>query len=418
MSTARKTWTKQRRLKWAVGIVSTAFSCTFPCSVAFALPSLPPLPLSTPLNPLGAAGAINFALQNSPAPPAGFIALSSLPVATLTGGLDQLAGGVGADLGTIADQANAPLLNTLMQRLGSGGGVVALPEAPGGSSTFPPTVTPWASALGGHSNISGDAVSRAEHVSTGVAGFAAGLETRIGDEAILGASAAVAHESTRAGTGGVSKSNDVTLALYGRQGLFGQGYAAGAIAYGWHDTTTSRTLTVSGTDILEGKFTGHDLSGRIEAGWRFAMPDRAVLAPFLAFGGDTYSTPNYGETAVAGAPTFALTYDSNTITNQHIEAGLHLARTFNLASDSVSFGLDAAWAHQMSGSPVIDVAFAELSGSNFQVRGLAPAKDSALVGAGVQLQGGGGFSYGVRGDGQFGKGLSALSGTLSLVYDF
>jgi len=67
---------------------------------------------------------------------------------------------------------------------------------------------------------------------------------------------------------------------------------------------------------------------------------------------------------------------------------------------------------------VIDVAFAELSGSNFQVRGLAPAKDSALVGAGVQLQGGGGFSYGVRGDGQFGKGISALSGTLSLVYDF
>ena len=91
MNTARKTWTKQQRLKWAVSIVSTAFSCTFPCSIAFALPSLPPLPLSTPLNPLGAAGAIDSALQNSPAPPAGFIALSSLPVATLTGGLDQLA---------------------------------------------------------------------------------------------------------------------------------------------------------------------------------------------------------------------------------------------------------------------------------------------------------------------------------------
>ncbi len=227
-----------------------------------------------------------------------------------------------------------------------------------------------------------------------------------------------AHESTRTGIDGASKSNDVTLALYGRQALFGQGYAAGAIAYGWHEVTTSRTVTVSGTDILEGKFTGHDLSGRIEAGWRFVMPSSAVLAPFLAFGGDAFSSPAYGEAPAAGVPAFALTYASNTITNQHIEAGLHLARDFGLGGDNVSLGADAAWAHQLSGLPVIEAAFAGLSSSNFQVRGLAPAKDTALVGLGVQLQGGGGPSYGVRGDGQFGERISALSGTLNLIYRF
>ncbi|MES2294324.1 MAG: autotransporter domain-containing protein [Pseudomonadota bacterium] len=138
----------------------------------------------------------------------------------------------------------------------------------------------------------------------------------------------------------------------------------------------------------------------------------------MAFGGDAFSTPGYSETAAAGAPTFALAYASNTIDNQHVEAGPHPARGFGLGNDVISLGADAAWAHQLSGPSVIEAAFAGLSGSNFRVRGLAPTKDTALVGLGVQIQGGGGLSYGMRGDGQFGEGISALSGTLNLVYRF
>jgi len=385
---------------------------------AVALPPLPPLPLGATLNQLGAANAINSALQSNPAPAVGFAVLPALPAPQLTSALDQLAGGIGADLGTIADQTTAPLLNTLMQRLGSGGGLLPLPGAESASPAFPPAFAPWASALGGHSNIAGDTASGAERISAGVAGMALGLETRIGESAILGGSASVGHESSSAGAGGKSKSNDVTLALYGREALFGQGYAAGAIAYGWHDVTTERVVTVSGTDDLQGKFTGHDVSGRIEAGWRFVMPDRAVMAPFFAFGGDSFSAPAYGETARAGAPTFALAYASSTFTNEHIEAGLHLARDFGGSGEMVSLGADAAWAHQLSGPPVIEAAFAGLSGSNFLVRGLRPAQDTALAGLGLQLQDGDGLSYGVRGDDQFGDGITAFSGTLNLVYRF
>ena len=386
-------------------------------AVAQVLPPLPPLPVDATLNQLGAANAINSALPTTPAPAAGFALLQSLPVPQLTGALDQLAGGIGADLGTIADQANTPLLNNLMQRLGSGGGLLPLPGAEGASQTFPPVFAPWASALGGHSNISGDTASGAEHVSAGVAGFAAGLETRVGDSAILGASVAAGHESSSAGTGGKARSNDIAVALYGRE-AFGPAYLAGAIAYGWHDVTTERIVTVSGTDDLQGKFTGEDLSGRIEAGWRFVMPDRAVMAPFVAFGGDRFAAPAYGETAVSGTSDFALSYASNTITNEHVEAGLHVARDFGRGDDILSLGADAAWAHQLSGPPVIEAAFAALPGSSFLVRGLQPAKDTALVGVGLQLQGGGGLSYGVRGDGQFGDGITAYSGTLNLVYRF
>jgi uncharacterized protein with beta-barrel porin domain len=148
------------------------------------------------------------------------------------------------------------------------------------------------------------------------------------------------------------------------------------------------------------------------------MRDRAVVAPFVAFGGDRFAAPAYGETAVSGAPDFALTYASNTITNEHVETGLHLARDFGASGEVLSLGADAAWAHQLTGPPVIEAAFAALSGSDFLVRGLQPAKDTALVGMGLQLQGGGGLSYGVRGDGQFGDGITAYSGTLNLVYRF
>lgn len=401
----------KRRIALSVAV------CAAIAAPAAALPTLPPLPLPATVNQLSAANGLNSALQNAAAPvAAGFAVLPTLPVAALPGALDQLAGGVGADLGAVADQANTPLLDTLMQRLGSGGGVIALP---GGEPTaLPPALAPWASAIGGHTNLSGDAASGAEKLSAGVAGAALGLETGIGDSAILGASVAVAHESASAGSGGKSRSNDVTVALYGRAALFGQGYAAGALAYGWHDVQTERIVTVSGTDDLTGKFTGHDVSGRAELGWRFAMPDRAVLAPFFAFSGDSFSVPAYGETAIVGAPTFALAYAPNTVTNEHIEAGLHLARDFGGGGDVVSLGADAAWAHQLSGPPVIEASFAALSGSDFLVRGLRPALDAAVVGAGVEFGGGDGLSYGVRADGQFGSGLTAFSGTANLVFRF
>ena len=379
---------------------------------ARALPTLPALAL--PLNPLAAANGINTALQNTPAPPPGLAVLSALPTAALPGALNQLAGGVGADLGAIANQADAPLLDTLMQRLGSGGGVVALP---GNEPALVPVAAPWTSAVGGHSNLSGDSASGAEKLSSGVAGAALGLETAIGDTSILGASVAGAHESASAEAGGKSRSADITLALYGRQALFGPGYAAAAIAYGWRDVTTERVVTISGTDMLEAKFTGHDLNGRIELGWRFVMPDRAVLAPFLGFGGDSFSATAYRENAVAGASTFALSYASGSIANQHLEAGLHLARDFGTGGELLSLGADAAWAHQLSGPPVIEAAFASFGGSSFLVRGLGPARDTALMGLGLQM-GGGGLTYGLRADGQFGQGLTAFSGTANLVYRF
>ena len=49
----------------------------------------------------------------------------------------------------------------------------------------------------------------------------------------------------------------------------GSAYITGALAYGWQDITTDRTVTVAGPDRLRAHFNANAFSGRIEGGNRF-----------------------------------------------------------------------------------------------------------------------------------------------------
>ena len=49
----------------------------------------------------------------------------------------------------------------------------------------------------------------------------------------------------------------------------GAAYVSGALAYGWQDITTDRTVTVAGFDRLRAQFNANAFSGRIEGGYRF-----------------------------------------------------------------------------------------------------------------------------------------------------
>src|SRR5262249_36126238 len=87
----------------------------------------------------------------------------------------------------------------------------------------------------------------------------------------------------------------------------GAAYVSAALAYSWHDITTTRTVTVSGTDILQGRYQANGLSGRLESGYRFAMNTFGVT-PYAAVQVQWMHLPAYTETAVAGSAQFALAY--------------------------------------------------------------------------------------------------------------
>ena len=49
-------------------------------------------------------------------------------------------------------------------------------------------------------------------------------------------------------------------------------YLSAALAYGWQDITTDRTVTIAGIDQLRAQFNANALSGRVEGGYRFVTP--------------------------------------------------------------------------------------------------------------------------------------------------
>src|SRR5258705_5465480 len=89
--------------------------------------------------------------------------------------------------------------------------------------------------------------------------------------------------------------------------------------------TTSRFITVSGTHHLTAKFSARNYGGRIEGGYLFALTDFDVT-PYAAIQAEAFETPAYGETAVSGSSTFALSYASHTATTTRTELGTSLAK--------------------------------------------------------------------------------------------
>jgi uncharacterized protein with beta-barrel porin domain len=164
------------------------------------------------------------------------------------------------------------------------------------------------------------------------------------------------------------------LALYGSQS-FGSGYLSGAFGYGWHDITTTRVVTVAGTDILAGKPPAHEWAGRIEAGYGVDAGGQYELTPFAAFAGESLATPGCAESAISGSANFALTYAAHSADISHLELGARLGRTFALDDGVLEVKGIAAWAHQLENDALAQVAFTSLPGSSFTIYGIKPADD-------------------------------------------
>ena len=196
-----------------------------------------------------------------------------------------------------------------------------------------------------------------------------------------------------------------------------RGYISASLGYGILNVTTTRTLTVSGTDILSGKVNAHEFGGRVEGGYRFSVEDQFGLTPYLAGSLQNIVTPSYVETVQSGTSTFALSYLSQNNTLSHFEAGTHLDRSFQLDDDTnLTAQGTIGWSHQLGYNPTSTVSFQSLIGSSFKLSGIKPANDMAVIGLNLQAQKATGLSFGVRLDSQVGSGTTILQGTGNVAY--
>jgi uncharacterized protein with beta-barrel porin domain len=386
----------------------------------------PLLPAGLGANQTAAAKAIDAAIAGGAPLNSGFNALFGLSGAALGGAMTQLTGETSADAAQAGSQSFLPFVSMLMSQGGGGGFVQTAanyaPDSAYGEDGAPRpaqlaanTMRVWGSVFGRHAGIAADPVSGTQSLKAGNAGLAAGAEMQVADSLLLGASVAGGHGSFNAGNGAGS-SDDVMLGLYGHLGVLDRGYVAGAFSYGWHDIKTARIVTISGTDVLAGKYDAHDIGGRIEGGYRLALDETYGITPYAAITLDSFHAPGYGETVASGTANFAMNFGAEDNDFAHSELGARIGRGFALTDGMLGVEASAAWSHELDGAPFALASFSALPGSSFVVHGIRPASDTALLGLGFELQTHDGISYGGRFESQVGPGTTALAGAANLAY--
>jgi uncharacterized protein with beta-barrel porin domain len=281
---------------------------------------------------------------------------------------------------------------------------------------YAPGITMWGQAYGGYNKIDGDAGAGTNDTTARTYGLATGFDYRVRYDLVLGF--AIAGGSTNWGLSqnlGGGKSDVFQVGFYAVKKL-GAGYVSGAVSYAFHDVTTDRTVTIAGSDRLQSQFNAHSFGARAEAGHRIATPVAGVT-PYLALQIQTFHTPGTSETAIAGANTFALTYDSRTATVARLELGTWFDRQFALkGGDALALRARVAWANDHSSGGAIAALFQTLPGSSFSVNGAKPAENSALLSAAADYRLANRVTVGARLDSEFSSNSQTYAGTGRVSY--
>jgi autotransporter-associated beta strand protein len=362
----------------------------------------PLLPTGSASNLTNTATGIDAAVTAGGIPSTGMLALYGQTGATLGTSLTQAQGQVGTNLATSVTQSFAPFLKAMMAQ---------------GAPDQGATSRVWGTVYGGHTGISANVTTGAASLSGSNVGLAVGGQKNAADgSGVFGGSIAIGQQNFSSGNGtGISQ--DLMLGVYGTKTVMDRGYISASLGYGILNITTTRTLTVSGTDILSGKVNAQEFGGRVEGGYRFSVDDQFGLTPYLAGSLQNIVTPAYVETVQSGTSSFALSYLSQKNTFGRTEAGTHLDRSFKL-DDNTNLTAQGTigWSHQLGYNPTSTVSFQSLSGSSFLLNGIKPANDTAVLGLKLQAQKATGLSYGVRLDSQLGAGTTILQATGNLAY--
>jgi uncharacterized protein with beta-barrel porin domain len=271
-------------------------------------------------------------------------------------------------------------------------------KAPVRTAIFEPRWTLWAAGYGGTQTTQGDAAAGSTTTTSRIHGGAVGAQYRFSPDTLIGFAWGGAGTDYHLANGlGGGSSELFQAGFYGRHDI-GRTYLAAALAYGWQDVTTERT--VLGLDRLRARFDANALSGRLEGGYRFAIPWIGVT-PYAAGQLTTFFLPDYAEQALAGVNTFALSYASKTVTAPRSELGVRTDKSFALNDALLTLRGRAAWVHNFITDRSISAIFQTLPASGFVVNGAAPAHDAALVSAGAEISWRNGFSVAGTFEGEF-----------------
>ncbi|MDA9436116.1 hypothetical protein XH88_30835 [Bradyrhizobium sp. CCBAU 51627] len=267
----------------------------------------------------------------------------------------------------------------------------------------------WAAGFGGSQATDGNAVVGSTNTTSNLYGTAVGADYRISRDTLVGfALAGGGTNFTVANALGGGRSDLFQAGAFFRHNI-GPAYIAGALAYGWQDITTDRTVTVAGLDRLRAEFNANAYSGRLEGGYRFVTQGFG-WTPYAAAQFTTFDLPVYAEQAIVGSNQFALAYAAKSVTDPRTELGLRTDKSFAQTDGVVTLRGRLAWAHDYTTNRAVAATFQTLPGASFVVNGAAMAPDSALVTAAVEKKWLNGWSAAGTFEGEFSNVTKSYAG--------
>jgi len=402
------------------------------------------------VNQSNVATALNNFFNNGGTLPPNFATVFGLAGPALANALNQIDGEASVDAEATAFKSMDQFLSLMLDpfvdgRTGSPGGG-ALGFAPDQPASFPPDIalaydsvlkapppshpspasgggsgwgfdqrwTAWGAAYGGSSNTNGDpAVIGSTSFTAQTYGFAAGMDRHISPDLVAGFALAGGgtHWDLAQAMGG-GRSDAFQVGAYATK-YFGPAYVAADIAFANHWMTTSRTAFAG--DQLTANFNAQSYGGRIEAGYRYALPATWSVTPYGALQVQNFHTPQYSETDLTGGG-FGLTYNAMSAYDTRGELGARFDEPTTLYGMPLTLRARLAWAHDWVDGPALQAVFETLPGANFIVNGAAVAKNSALTTAGAELHLTQAWSLLTKFDGEFAKGSQTYAGTGTLRY--
>lgn len=267
----------------------------------------------------------------------------------------------------------------------------------------------WAAGYGGSAQIGGNAPVGSQDLTARVWGGAAGADYRLSVDTLVGfALGGGGLNYSLANAMGSGSADLFQAGVYGRHN-FGPAYISAALAYGWHDATTNRTVALAGADQLQGRFKADTFSARFEGGYRFATP-LVGITPYAAGQVTNFNLPNYSEVSLNGGGLFALNYASQSLTDTRSELGLRADKSYAMQNGVLTLRGRAAWAHDYNPGRAVTALFQTLPGTSFVVNGARVDADSALVSASAEMKWLSGFSIAGTFDGEFSGNVTSYSG--------
>jgi uncharacterized protein with beta-barrel porin domain len=270
----------------------------------------------------------------------------------------------------------------------------------------------WVAGFGGSQTTDGSTTTGSNSATSRIYGTAVFADYRFSPFTIAGFSLAGGGTSFSVANSGSGRSDLFQAGAFVRHTV-GQAYISGALAYGWQEITTDRTVTVAGIDRLHAEFNANTFSGRVEGGYRFVAPvvDGGVgITPYAAAQFTTFDLPAYAEQATVGSNTFALAYNAKDVTDSRSELGIRTDKSYAVPGAILTLRSRFAWAYDFDPDRSIGATFQTLPGASFVVNGAAQASDSALTTASVEMKWLNGWSAAATFEGEFSNATSSYAG--------